>query len=147
MTAETKEHVQSVEEELRGVERDIEGMERELAEGAASPLRWEEITSTTAEDLARKEQRRGILPRLLQAARVQRLELLKRQYEQQAEPLYAEREQRHAKLEKAKDKERRATEEREAALGAWNITHSAIQSLEGRVKDVQRQIREERGDG
>ena len=72
MTAETKEHVQSVEEELRGVERDIEGMEREMAEGAASLLRWEEITSTTAEDLARKEQRRGILPRLLQAARVRR---------------------------------------------------------------------------
>ena len=113
-----------------------------MAEEAATPLRWEEITSSTAEDLARKEQRRGILPRLLQAARVGRLELRRKQYEQEADPLYAEREQRYAKLEKAKDKERRATEEREAALVAWNITHSAIQSAEDRIRRTEREIRE-----
>ncbi len=72
MTAETKEHVQSVEEKLRGVERDIEGMEWGCGSLRHPSLRWEEITSTTAEDLASKEQRQGILPRLLQAARVRR---------------------------------------------------------------------------
>ena len=132
---------EALEEELREVEQEIESMERELAE-REQPIVWGEVD---AEELSRKEQRRGILPRLLQAARVRRLELRKRQYELEAQPLYAEREERYRKLEKAKDKERKAREEREAALGAWNFTHGAIQGLEHRIKDLDRQIREERG--
>ncbi len=129
---------QTVEEEIATLDREIESMERELS-GEERPLVWGEVD---ADELARKEQRRGILPRLLQAARIKRLELRKRQYELEVEPLYAEREERHRKLERAKEKERKAKEEQEAALGAWNLTHSAIQGLEHRIKDVQRQIRE-----
>ena len=136
----------TVEEEIASLDGEIESMERELAEEATAPLRWEEITSSTADELARKEQRRAILPRLITAAKVKRLELRKRQYELQAEPFYAERVQNYQKLEKAKDKEREAKEERQAALGAWSLTHSAIQGLEQRTKDIQRQIAELRGE-
>jgi hypothetical protein len=136
---------ETVEEELVSLDREIESMEAELRE-EGTPLSWDEITSSTADELARKEQRRGILPRLLKAARIKRLELRKRQYELQAEPLYAERVENYRKLERAIEKDRKAKEEREAALGAWNITHSALQGVERRIKDTERELSELRGE-
>lgn len=136
--------VEAIEEEIAALDKEIQNMEAELAEESAAPLSWDEITSSTADELARKEQRRGILPRLLKAARIKRLELRKRQYELEAEPLRAECEENYHKLERATEKERKAKEEREAALGAWNFTLSTVRGLERRIKDTERQIREER---
>lgn len=64
-------------ENIEDLDAQITCMEAELAEGYGHPLTWEEVTSTTAEEIARKEQRRGILPRLIHAAKVRRLELEK----------------------------------------------------------------------
>ncbi len=138
----TEATTRTVEEEMQALDGEIESMERELAEEAAPPLRWEEITSSTADELARKEQRRGILPRLITAAKIKRLELQRESYERQLEPLISERDEAHRKLEKARDKERKAKEEREAAHGLWGIKHGAVQSLEDRVKRTNRELRE-----
>ena len=90
---ETKER--TVEEELREVEENIESMERKLAE-REQPIVWGEVD---AGELEAKERRRAILPRLITAARIKRLELLRRQTESELEPLRAEREDAHKKLE------------------------------------------------
>jgi sugar-specific transcriptional regulator TrmB len=70
----TKTKERTVEEELREVEQEIESMERELAE-REQPIVWGEVE---AGELEAKERRRAILPRLITAARIKRLELLRR---------------------------------------------------------------------
>ena len=133
----------TIEEELREVEREIENMERELAE-REQPIVWGE---TSAEELEAKERRRAILPRLLTAARIKRLELQQESYRRQLESLEAERDEAYQKLQKAIEMERKAKEDREAAHGAWAIKLSGAQSLEERIKRTERQLRELRGEG
>ena len=60
-------------ESVEVLDEQIQGMEAELVEGYGKPLTWEEVTSTTAAEIARKEQRRGILPRLIQPPTEDRL--------------------------------------------------------------------------
>ena len=70
-------------ETIEDLDASIKRMEAELAEGYGRPLSWEEVTSTTAEELAAKEQRRSVLPRLITAAKVKRLELQRAKWEQE----------------------------------------------------------------
>ncbi len=81
---ETKERkTESVEE----LDVKIAEMQAELEDGHGRPLSWDEVTATTPGEMARKEQRRGVLPRLIEAARVKRLELELRDREREAETL------------------------------------------------------------
>jgi hypothetical protein len=73
---ETKKRTRKV-ENIEDLDAQIASMEAELAESYGKPLTWEEVTSTKAEEIACKEQRRGVLPRLIHAAKVRRLELEK----------------------------------------------------------------------
>jgi MoaA/NifB/PqqE/SkfB family radical SAM enzyme len=110
--------------EAEGVEdlsAEIEAMEAELADGYGQPLTWEEVTSTTAEEIARKEQRRGVLPRLIHAAKVRRLEL--------------------------EDRLRRVQEERDAAHREWTLTLYALQSADERTRRTEKELRELREGG
>jgi len=60
---------------LENLDAKVQEMEAELEDGYGEPLSWDEVTSTTVEEIARKEQRRGIRPRLIEEAKVKRLEL------------------------------------------------------------------------
>src|SRR3712207_9505855 len=104
----TETTTRTTEEEITTLDGEIEGMERELAEDATAPLSWDEVTSTTAEEIAKEEQRRGVLPRLIQVAKVKRLELRIQRLEEEAEGLEAERAERHRALEKAKSADRKS---------------------------------------
>ncbi len=146
MTQTKEPTAETIGEEIATLDKEIKTMEAELAEEAAAPLRWEEITSSTAEELARKEQRRGILPRLLTAARMKRLELRKMQYELEAEPLEAERAKAHEALERAQAKRFEVEEEIAAARQAWSYPHGRLQSLERRIKDAERELHTLRGE-
>jgi hypothetical protein len=48
-------------EMIEDLDEQIHRMEAELVEGYGKPLTCEEISSTTTEEIARKEQRRGVL--------------------------------------------------------------------------------------
>ena len=52
----------------------------ELGEERATPLSWNEITSTIAEELVRQEQRKAILLRPPSATKITRVELRERHY-------------------------------------------------------------------
>jgi hypothetical protein len=117
-------------------------MERELAEEAA-PVAWGEVD---ADELVRKEQRRGVLPRLIAAAKIKRLELEKQRTERELEPLYTEREDAHRKLERAQAKKLKAEEEMLEARAAWSYPHGLIEKRERRLKDLDRQIAVLQGD-
>jgi hypothetical protein len=62
MTEEIREG--TVEEEMAILGGEMNCMKEELGEERATPLSWDEITSTTAEELVRQEQRKAILLRL-----------------------------------------------------------------------------------
>ena len=74
-TVNEKTNAGTIEAELAALDGKIESMEAEVEDAEASPLVWDRITATTAQELAATEQRRSILPRLILAARIKRLEL------------------------------------------------------------------------
>jgi hypothetical protein len=103
---ETK-NIPTVEEEIATLDREIRSLEAELEEQDA-PLAWGEVD---ADELVRKEQRRSVLPRLITAAKIRRLELEKRRTEEELEPLRAEREAAGKKLERLRKKQLEMEEE------------------------------------
>ena len=144
--------------EAEGVEdlsAEIEALEAELAEGYGQALTWEEVTSTTAEEIARKEQRRGILPRLIHAAKVRRLELEKLRREEEAAPLREKLEATYAAFQEQEEQLRRAkeerdaahAEERDAAHAEWTLTLYALQSADERTRRTEKELRELREGG
>jgi hypothetical protein len=78
MNVDEKTSTGNIEAELAELDGKIEGMEAEVEDAEAFPLVWDRITSTTADELAAQEQRRSIIPRLITAARIHRLELERR---------------------------------------------------------------------
>lgn len=134
-------------ESVEDLDEQIQTMEAELVEGYEKPLTWEEVTSTTAEEIARKEQRRGILPRLIHAAKVRRLELEKLRREQEAAPLLEKLEATYAAFQEQEDQLRRAREKRDAAHAEWTLTLSALHSAEERTRRTEKELRELREGG
>jgi hypothetical protein len=127
-------------ESVEDLDEQIQTMEAELVEGYEKPLTWEEVTSTTAEEIARKEQRRGILPRLIHAAKVRRLELEKLRREQEAAPLREKLEATYAAFLEQEDELRKAKEKRDAAHAQWTLTFSALQSADERTRRVEKAL-------
>ncbi len=132
---------------VEDLDAEILEMEAELEDGYGRPLTWDEVTSTTADEIARKEQRRGILPRLIHAAKVKRLERERDRREREAnafreklEPLYGVFQEKEAELLEAK-------EARDAAHGEWAVNLSAVDSADGRTQRTERELNELRAEG
>jgi hypothetical protein len=129
-------------ESVEDLDEQIQSMEAELAESYGKPLTWEEVTSTTAEEIARKEQRRGILPRLIHAAKVRRLEVEKLHREKEAAPLRKKVEATYAAFQEQEDQLRKAQEKRDAAHAQWTLTLSALQSADERTRRTEKELDE-----
>jgi hypothetical protein len=133
-------------EEIANMDREIERLEAELLEDVATPLRWDEITAATAEEITRKEQRRGVLPRLITAAKVKRGELRIMRLEAETAALEAARAERYRVLEEAQAAEQQAKERRLEAFGAWNLTHGEVLTRQDHARRLKRELRGLRGD-
>ena len=144
-TKKRKASERSAKASVEDLEQSIQEMEAELADGHGRPLTWDEVTSTTPEELARKEQRRGILPRLIRAAKVKRLELEVQSRQRVADELRAKLEPSYEAFQEKEDELRRAKEVRDEAHGEWSRTLSALQGADGRVDRVARELGELRG--
>ena len=127
---------------VEDLDQSIQEMEAELANGHGRPLTWDEVTSTTAEALVRKEQRRGILPRLIHAARVRRLEVEKRSREEEAAKLRGKLEPTYAAFQEEEERLRKAKEARDAARGEWAMTLSAVGSADDRTRRTEQELQE-----
>jgi hypothetical protein len=97
-------------------------MEAEAAHLEAPPpeIGWDELLANSAkheQELETRERRRGILPRLLTAAKIKRLELQRERWEQEIEPLKVERDEAYERLEAAEAKLTEAQRERNLAQG------------------------------
>lgn len=133
-------------EEERKVDEAIQQLEdeqRELEAPANLPS-WDQIQA--GEDLDKRERRRGLLPRLIAAARIKKLELQRERYEAEIKPLEVAQREAHEQLEAATAKRLQALEEENAARFEYGDAFSRIQSREQRIKLVDREIRELRGE-
>ena len=130
-------------EAIKRMEGELAALESERAEldAPAEPPTWDELQRAGAfEELEAQERRRGVLPRLIAAARAKLLELQVRREEALLEPLKAERERAHAAMEEAKEKARLAEEERRGALARWGVAHADVQDREQRIKRATREL-------
>ncbi len=145
----TKPKAENLIEEEKSMDAEIEKLEAEEREtnSPARALTWEEVQSGATEDLTRREARRGILPRLVVAAKVKRLQLRRERYEQEAEPFRKACEEAHERLQKATAKRLEAIEEENLARADYGGAHTRVMSREQRVKEANREIRELRGEG
>ena len=123
---------------LEAEQAELEGPEREWS--------FDELVARSAEFEA-KERRRALLPRIIQAAKVRRLELEQRRHEEQAASLQGEVESTYAAFQEREAKLRRAKEERDAAHGQWTLAMSAMHSAQDRAKRTGRELRALRGEG
>ncbi len=149
MTTKEKPRTDQLAQEERKMDEEIERLEAEAREleVPARALTWDEIQAGAGEDLDKQERRRGILPRLIIAAKVKRLELRRERYERETEPLRKQREEAYARLEKAKAKRLQAEDEEKMALYEYSDAFQQVQGQEKRLKAVDREIRELRGVG
>ncbi len=122
-------------------------MEAEATQLEAPPaeIGWDELVANSAkyaQELEARERRRGILPRLITAAKIKRLELQREQWGKEIEPLKAERDKAYERLEAARAKLIEAQGERNLAQGAWSHARGLIQSREDRIRAINRELRE-----
>lgn len=148
MSTKAKPQAKNLVEEEHKMDTEIARLEAERQE-LESPARiptWEEIEAGAVEDLERRERRRGILPRLIVAAKVKRLELRRERYEREAEPLRKTREEAHERLQEAARKRLEAVEAENAARYEWTDALRRIESREQRIKETNWEIRVLRGE-
>ena len=142
--------VESLDGEIRNMEGELAALESERAglDAPAEPPSWDELQRAGAfEELEAQARRRGVLPRLISAARAKLVELRIRRKEALLGPLKAERERAHAAIEEAQANVRRAEEERGAALARCGVAHATVQDREQRIKRANRERAELRGEG
>lgn len=133
----------SVDEELAEVEADIVRLQGERDEGAA--LTW--TKGITVEEAEAAERRRSLAQRLIDGANVRRLEIRRKGYERELEPLEAEREAAGRRLEEIDAERAELQRQRGSVLSALSETESRIWTLQRRIAEASREIRELRGEG
>ncbi len=145
----TKKQTEDLVEEERTMDGEIERLEDEQREldSPARVLTWGEIQAGAVEDLEKREQRRGILPRLLAAAKIRRLEIRRERLERESEPLDKLREDAYEMLQKATAKRLAAIEKENAARYKFADALAQTQRQEKRAEAIDRELRELRGEG
>ncbi len=145
----TKTEAERLLEEERKMDAEVERLEAEQQElnSPARVLTWDEIQAGAAEDLEKRERRRGILPRLIVAAKVKRLELRRERYEGEVEPLRKLAEEASERLQAATAKRLQAVEEENAARYEFADPQTRLDNIGRRTKEIDREIRALRGGG
>ncbi len=136
MSVDEKTSAGTVEAELAELDGKIAGMVEEVEDAEASPLVWDQITSTTADELAATEQRRALLPRLITAARIHRLGLERTREVERVQPLREEAAKAHERLEKAIAARAAAEEQAGAARFEWNTVLSRLENRHRHIKEL-----------
>ena len=141
----TKDEVTFLSKQIGDMESELARLEEERAEldAPAEPPSWDELQEAGAfEELEAQERRRGVLPRLIAAARAEVVELRIRREEAHFERLRAEREAAYAVVGEARANAGRPEGERVAALHRWHEAHGAIGDHEQRIKRATRELAE-----
>jgi len=144
----TKTKAEDLVKEERTMDGEIERLEAEQREldSPARVLSWDEIQGGAAKDLEKREVRRGILPRLITAAKAKRLEVRRERYEREAEPLRERLVEAYERLQAATAKRLKAIEAEDAARYEYADLYKQVERRENRAKTTGRELRELRGE-
>ena len=143
----TKIDEQDVEQEIATLDGEIKRLQAEQAElEVPAPLSWDEIQAVAAEELVSREARRGIVPRLITAAKIKRLELERRKVEREMTPFEERLTSAYEKQEKALAKLHKAQEELNHARGDWHDANLRLEKKQRRIKEISAELAELRGE-
>lgn len=142
-TKTTPDDVGKLLEEEREMGSEVERLGAELRdlESLAPALTWEEIQAGAMEDLEGRERRRSVLPRLITAAKVRRLELRRERLEAELSPLREAREEARARLEEAQAKRQEAQEAEARAHGEESGARMELRYKERFLAETDRELR------
>ncbi len=124
----------------------LEAEERETNDPARVPT-WNAIQAGAVVDLEKRERRRGIIPTLITAAKVRRLEIRRERLEAELVPLREAQQEAYERMEAARTKRILAAEEENAARGPYSDATMRIEGRERRIKEADREIHALRGEG
>lgn len=149
MTTKEKATAEKLLEEEREMDAEIERLEAERGdlESPAPVLTWEQLRAGAVDDLEKRERRRGIVPRLITAAKIKRLEIRRERYEAELAPLIERRDKAYAKREAATEKRLKAIEEEGVARGELSDAQMRVRQRERFVKEIDRDLRALKGEG
>ena len=139
----------SVEEDLARMDETIRTLEAEQVEleNLPAPLTWDEIQAGATTQLEAREARRGILPTLITAAKIKRLELERRKVEREMTPFEERLTSAYEKQEKALAKLHKAQEELNHARGDWHDVNLRLEKKQRRTKQINAEIQKLKGEG
>ena len=73
--------ITELDEKIANTDEQVRAMRAELAEDAAAPLSWDEITCSRVEEVGRRGQRLSVVPRLSRGGEIKLAELRIRRHE------------------------------------------------------------------
>jgi DNA repair exonuclease SbcCD ATPase subunit len=131
--------------ELDALDQQIAALEAEKA-GLPPVPGWDELQdSNVIQEMEQREARRGILPLLINSAKVKKLELQLSRQERELKPLQQRRERAYETMERAREEKIRAEEALGKATGEWSDANIRAQSYETRIRHLNRELNELKG--
>jgi chromosome segregation ATPase len=142
----SKSKVRDLDHEIDELDRQVAQLEAEKA-GLPEPLSWDELMQAGAvQQVEQAELRRGVIPRMLRAARTKRLQLELARLERRLEPIVAEQEQAYERREELGAQIRELQEQHGREQHAWTHAGFRRDTLEREQRNVRKQLRELNGD-
>jgi chromosome segregation ATPase len=138
----TKNEVRDIDREREELDRQVAKLEAEKA-GLPEPLSWDELQQAGAlQRVEEAERRRGVIPKLLAAARIKRSQLQLSRLAADKEPVNADIEKLYAQKEALHEQIRDLETERGQIHHAWSNARFRLQRIEEDERATRRQLRE-----
>jgi DNA repair exonuclease SbcCD ATPase subunit len=135
-----------IDKDLEEIDRQVAALEAEKA-GMPAPVTWDELQEAgTLRQVEQAELRRGVIPRMLRAARVKRLQLELERLEKRLAPIIKEQEESYERREELKAQIQELEALHGQAQGAWSHASMRRDTIEREQRSVRKQLRELEGE-
>ena len=126
--------------EIEQLDAEIQELEMEAA--APPDLSWDEIVGVTAEELTQREQRKGILGKMIQARKAKRLQLEADLLKEELEEARDETEKTYEKFQAQDERLQKAKEHRDQAWSTWQIQQGVFINIEQRLRRTEKRLKQ-----
>jgi hypothetical protein len=126
--------------EIQELDQEIHELEMEAA--APPDLSWDEIVGLTAEELTQREQRKGILGKMIQARKAKRLQLEADLLKEELEEARDETEKTYEKFQAQDERLQKAKERRDQAWSTWQIQQGVFMNIEQRLRRTEKRLKQ-----
>jgi hypothetical protein len=126
--------------EIQELDQEIQELEIEAA--APPDLSWDEIVGLTAEELTQREQRRGILGKMIQARKAKRLQLEAEALREEATAAREGTEKTYVAFQAQDEKLQKVKERRDQAWSTWQIQQGVFINIEQRLRRTEKRLKQ-----